>query len=45
MAWIAAMEWVHSLAQELPHATGIAEEGNKKHSAVIFLMLPQELQH
>ena len=26
LAWVPAVAWIHSLAQELPYATGVAEE-------------------
>ena len=30
MAWVAAVVWVRSLAQELPHATGAAKKKEKE---------------
>ena len=30
MAWVAAVAWVQSLAQELPHATGSDKKKKKK---------------
>ena len=33
-AWVAAVVWVQSLAQELPYATGAAKNKNKKQKKI-----------